>query len=162
MEQVPATIFVVSILIVLGFIVAVAIKKYSTVDEALRVIAALVGLFGATVGAAGSYFFTRNETQLLANQRDSATTRAKEESQKAEQITDQSAAALQALSTLAKATPEVRRQLKAKYPEVGRILQIDPQAFEQPQDVLTNHTKDFAKVADLKVPTTAPDSATRK
>ncbi len=47
----------------------IAIQKYNTADEALKMVGAFLGLFGVVIGSCGTYFFTRpplKEAQRLA------------------------------------------------------------------------------------------------
>jgi hypothetical protein len=54
-----SVVVAIALLGLIGVITVSAIRKYHTVDEALKVVAALSGLLGVVTGASATYFFTR-------------------------------------------------------------------------------------------------------
>jgi hypothetical protein len=70
MEFSAPVMICLGIMAVLCILSALAIWKYPQVDDVVKVMSVLTGVFGAVIGSAGSYFFTREP--LAAAQRQAA------------------------------------------------------------------------------------------
>lgn len=63
-----SVIVAAGLLLLIGFITVTAIRRYQSVDEALKVVAAFSGIIGVITGAFTTYFFTREPLETAREQ----------------------------------------------------------------------------------------------
>jgi hypothetical protein len=144
-----STIFALVIIVTLAVISIAAIVKYSTVDEALKVLSVLTGLFGATISAAGTYYFTRGEVKQAASEISEAKTTLTTETTKRE-AAEQAAAVY---SSLVKLPEEKRATLAKQSPAIKDLLKIKIEGGSAPTMIWANKTRELdeaVKVLDVQ------------
>jgi hypothetical protein len=107
----PSALVASLILLLIGAITVMAIWKYDTVEDALKMWSALSALIGVVTGAFVAYFFTKEQVAEAKQQTNQANARADEQVAKASQ-------AEMAASVLWGATENAKRQQLLQDPKV--------------------------------------------